>query len=90
MSRESTRTRIEEFDFLTSCGLTAHDAALAAGWPTIQAAEIALRRVQHPYARALTAERARERRAHSEPKHVSEVMGEFLADLQHKAGGHRA
>jgi hypothetical protein len=85
MSRELA-ARVDEFEFLTDQGVPATEAALRAGWPTVEAAEIALRRAGRPCTELMT--EVSRRRHRSEPKHVSEVMGEFVAGLAAKAGRH--
>jgi hypothetical protein len=45
---ERRAARFEDFDFLTQQGVNPAEAATRAGWPSLQAAEIALRRAHHP------------------------------------------
>jgi hypothetical protein len=86
MSRQRTETeaRVEEFDFLTEQGINPVEAAIRAGWPTLDAAEIALRRAGHPGARDLNREIKRRLRAQSGPMHISKVIAEFLATITHR------
>ncbi|NUP75338.1 MAG: hypothetical protein HOQ07_11930 [Sinomonas sp.] len=81
-AKERREARIEDFDFLVDGGATFSEAAERAGFPSLEAAEIALRRAGNPLWRPLNAECQRRRyRASRDPKHVSEVMGEFLDTL---------
>jgi hypothetical protein len=89
-AEEVRAARIEDFDFLISQGVPTDEAALRAGWPSIDAAEIALRRAgRRKHARELRRLIAR-RRSHEgrDPVHVSEVMAGVLADLLER-GDHR-
>jgi hypothetical protein len=47
---EAYAIRVEEFDFLVSCGESAARAATHAGWPSLDAAARALHRAGHPFA----------------------------------------
>jgi hypothetical protein len=86
MSRQRTEAeaRVEEFDFLTDQGIDPISAAIRAGWPTLYAAEIALRRLGHPGARDLDREIKRRQRAQTGPVHIAKVIAEFLATITHR------
>lgn len=60
-----TKERIDEFEFLLASGVDPESAARRAGWPTLEAAEICLRRTGHPRPRDLNS-LARRRRARTE------------------------
>jgi hypothetical protein len=86
MSRQRTEAeaRVEEFDFLTAQGVDPIDAVVRAGWPTLYAAEIALRRLGHPKTRDLNKEIKRRQRAQTSPMHISKVIAEFIATITHR------
>ncbi|GAB2767328.1 hypothetical protein [Sinomonas soli] len=51
--RAKRQERIAEFEFLLEGRVATEEAALRAGWPSIEAAEITLRREHHPRAAEL-------------------------------------
>jgi hypothetical protein len=61
------QARIEDLEFLLETGEAPARAALRAGWPSLAAAEVALRREQHP-AWTVIARVLRDQRSHRTQK----------------------